>query len=62
MAASRPAVSQDRAERGPVGLVSAATGKMRRDACANEPNPPRVTPLEPESDDVPDENGLMNRR
>jgi hypothetical protein len=27
-------------------------------ACANEPNPPRVTPLEPESDDVPDEEWL----
>ena len=27
-------------------------------ACANEPNPPRVTPLELESDDVPDEEWL----
>ena len=27
-------------------------------ACANEPNPPRVTPPEPESDDVPDEEWL----
>jgi hypothetical protein len=24
-------------------------------ACANEPKPPRVTPLEPDSDEVPDE-------
>jgi len=27
-------------------------------ACANEPNPPRVTPPEPESDEVPDEEWL----
>jgi hypothetical protein len=27
-------------------------------ACANEPNPPRVTPLELESDAVPDEEWL----
>jgi hypothetical protein len=26
--------------------------------CANEPKPPRVTPPEPESDDVPDEEWL----
>jgi hypothetical protein len=29
--------------------------KCEVNACANEPNPPRVTPLELESDDVPDE-------
>ena len=27
-------------------------------ACANEPNPPRVTPPEPESDAAPDEEWL----
>ena len=29
--------------------------KCAEKACANEPKPPRVTPLEPESDEVPDE-------
>ena len=28
--------------------------KCNAKACANEPKPPRVTPPEPESDDVPD--------
>jgi hypothetical protein len=29
--------------------------KCAEKACANEPKPPRVTPLDPESDEVPDE-------
>lgn len=29
--------------------------KCPEKACANEPNPPRVTPPEPESEDVPDD-------
>jgi hypothetical protein len=33
----------------------APTEKCAEKARANEPKPPRVTPLEPESEDVPDE-------
>jgi len=32
--------------------------KCDENACAKEPNPPRVTPPEPESDDVPDDEWL----
>jgi len=55
----KPIASQDRA--------GTRAGWFRRqpppekcdvNACANEPNPPRVTPLELESDDVPDEEWL----
>lgn len=30
-----------------------------KNECAKEPKPPRVTPLEPESDEVPDDEWLM---
>jgi hypothetical protein len=55
----KPTVSQDRAgTRGRLVSYQPPPEKCDVNACANEPNPPRVTPPEPESDDVPDEEWL----
>src|SRR6267142_1769940 len=55
---SKSNVSQDRAEDGQLVWCQPPPEKCDVNACANEPNPPRVTPLDPESDDVPDEEWL----
>jgi hypothetical protein len=40
---------------GVIAMCQLPIEKCPAKACANEPKPPRVTPLEPDSDDVPDE-------
>ena len=40
---------------GALGQRQPPPEKCAEKACANEPKPPRATPLAPESDDVPDE-------
>jgi hypothetical protein len=40
---------------GVIAVRQPPTEKCAEKACANEPKPPRVTPLEPESEEVPDE-------
>jgi hypothetical protein len=54
----KPAVSRHRAEGGQWVWCQPPPEKCDVNACATEPNPPRVTPLEPESDDVADEEWL----
>ena len=54
----KPSVSQDRAEGGQWVWCQPPPEKCDVNACANEPKPPRVTPPEPESDDVPDDEWL----
>jgi hypothetical protein len=40
---------------GTIAVCQPPPEKCAEKACANEPKPPRVTPLDPESDEVPDE-------
>jgi hypothetical protein len=40
---------------GAIAVCQLPIEKCPEKACANEPKPPRVTPLEPESEEVPDE-------
>jgi hypothetical protein len=40
---------------GVIAMYQLPIEKCAEKACANEPKPPRVAPLDPESDDVPDE-------
>jgi hypothetical protein len=54
----KPAVSQHRAGYAGRSRRQPPPEKCDVNVCANEPNPPRVTPPGPESDDVPDEEWL----